>query len=65
MLTNIPFTSLGLDRRTTGVRGTCRRYWDCRLKKFFVPFSVKIMANLYRKKSCLHLGDMAFSPVQR
>jgi hypothetical protein len=21
------------------------------------------MANLYRKKSCLHLGDMAFSPV--
>jgi len=46
-----------------GVRRTCRRYWDCRLKKFFVHFSAKVMANLYRKKFCLHFGKMAFSPV--
>jgi len=49
----------------TGLRRTCRRYWDCRLKESFVHFSAKIMANLYRKKCCLHLGDMAFSAVSR
>jgi hypothetical protein len=41
------------------VREELPPYWDCRLK-VFVHFSAKVMANLYRKKSCLHLGDVAF-----
>jgi len=35
------------------------------IEKVFRSFFGEIMANLYRKKSCLHLGDMAFSPVPR